>query len=68
MADANAEYVRLTGDSDLEEIRGRPVYRLDRSRMTVNRNAEAVRDCLKNGSIRNFDVDYVDAAGRVIPC
>jgi PAS domain S-box-containing protein len=64
--DANAEYVRLTGHRALEEIRGRSV-----TEWTVNaekkRNAEAVRTCLKNGYVRNLEINHVDSHGKIMP-
>jgi two-component system, cell cycle sensor histidine kinase and response regulator CckA len=64
--DANLEYLRMTGRSHLEDILGRPVtdWTAPHDR---ERNALAVRECLKNGSIRNLEIDYLGAQGRVIP-
>jgi PAS domain S-box-containing protein len=56
--DANAEYVRLSGHSRLEDILGRSVVEwtapYDRAR-----NADEVRKCLERGFVRGLVVDYV---------
>ena len=64
--DANPEYIRLTGRRDLAEIAGHNVveWTADYER---EKNAAAVRQCVKEGYIRNLEIDYVDAAGHVIP-
>jgi PAS domain S-box-containing protein len=64
--DANAEYVRLTGHRDLDEIRGRSVVEWTAG-ADKKRNAEAVRTCLKNGYVRNLEIGYVDSRGKVTP-
>jgi PAS domain S-box-containing protein len=64
--DANAEYVRLTGHAELREISGRKVTEWTAAHER-QKNAEAVRQCLKNGSIRNFEIDYTDSAGTITP-
>ena len=55
--DANQKYVSLTGRLTLQDIVGRPVTEwtavYDR-----RRNEEAVLRCLKEGHIRNFEIDY----------
>jgi PAS domain S-box-containing protein len=66
VTDANAEYVRLTGHRDLAEIQGRCVTEWT-SQPDFERNAAAVQECLRKGSIRNFDVDYVDGTGKITP-
>ena len=66
VTDANAEYVRLAGHQDLAEIRGRPVTEWTSPR-DREKNAAAVEECLLNGYIRNFEVDYVDATGNITP-
>ena len=64
--DANPEYVRLSGHRDLNEIRGRSVveWTADYER---EKNAKAVAQCTKEGYIRNLELDYVDAHGKVTP-
>lgn len=64
--DANREYVRLTGHTDLKEIMGRNV--LDwTSPKHRQRNDEALAQCARDGHIRNFEVDYADKTGGVVP-
>lgn len=64
--DANAEYVRLTGRSSLEEIKGHSVLEWTAD-YDVERNAEEVRKCAKTGMVRNLEIDYVTPDGRIIP-
>jgi PAS domain S-box-containing protein len=64
--DANAEYVRLAGCHGLEEIRGRSVLEWT-AEYEKKKNAEAVAQCLRDGYIRNFEVDYVDPRGKTTP-
>jgi PAS domain S-box-containing protein len=64
--DANAEYVRLAGCQTLEEIKGRQV-----SEWTAphdrERNRQELENCLTRGFVDDFEVDYIDQAGRVTP-
>ncbi|MGD9641448.1 MAG: PAS domain S-box protein [Elusimicrobiales bacterium] len=64
--DANREYVRLTGHTDLKEIMGRNVrdWVVPDNRL---KNDEAVAQCARDGHIRNFEVDYLGKAGAVVP-
>ncbi len=64
--DANAEYVRLAGYHRLEEIRGRSVLEWT-AEYEKEKNAEAVAQCLRDGYIRNFEIDYVDPQGKITP-
>lgn len=64
--DANAEYVRLTGRSSLEEIKGHSVLEWTAD-YDVERNAEEVRKCAETGVVRNLEIDYVTPDGRIIP-
>ena len=64
--DANDEYIRLSGHNILGQIIGRKVTEwtaeYDRAR-----NAEEIALCLKQGFVRNLEIDYVDKNGRVTP-
>lgn len=62
--DANPEYVRLTGHRELAEIRGKSVIEWT-APYESEKNATAVRQCMKDGFIRNFEIDYTDAAGQI---
>jgi len=64
VVDANAEYVRLSGYASLEEILGRnPVeWTAQHDR---ERNREAIRKCLETGAIRNLDIEYSGAEGKL---
>ena len=61
--DANMEYVHLTGHKTLKEIRGRNVLEWTAS-SDKERNREAVERCLREGRIKNFEVDYRDKSGQ----
>lgn len=64
--DANHEYVRLSGHSSLKQILGRSVVEWTAPYDKRN-NAKAVRKCIADGKIRNFEVDYEAPAGRITP-
>jgi two-component system, cell cycle sensor histidine kinase and response regulator CckA len=64
--DANKEYVRMTGRSCLEDILGRTVTEWTAPH-DMERNAEAVRRCMKDGRIRNLEIDYLGAHDQLIP-
>ena len=66
VVDANPEYVRMTGHTGLSEIKGRPVIEWT-APDAQEKNANAVRECLDTGYIRNFEVDYRDPSGRITP-
>jgi two-component system, cell cycle sensor histidine kinase and response regulator CckA len=64
--DANLEYVHLTGHYNLSEIQGRSVVEWT-AEYEKEKNTNAVAQCFSNGSIRNFEIDYVDSAGNIKP-
>ena len=65
VVDANAEYVRLTGHNNLEDILGRTV--LDwTANYDLERNAEEVRKCAETGIVRDLEIDYVSPDGKKI--
>ena len=64
--DANPEYVRLTGHGHLNDIRGRTVFEWT-APDHQEKNRKAVKQCAQDGSIRNFEVDYIDKNGRITP-
>ena len=64
--DANAEYVRLTGHSELGDILGKTVIEWTAD-YDQQRNAAAVAQCVKVGFVKNFVTDYVDGNGRITP-
>jgi PAS domain S-box-containing protein len=66
VTDANAEYVRLSGQADLREITGRSVLEWT-APYEKEKNAAAFRECLEIGFIRNFEIDYVNAVGVITP-
>lgn len=64
--DANQKYVELSGHERLDEILGRSVieWTADYER---ERNTQAVVECARTGTIRNFEVDYTSPAGIITP-
>jgi PAS domain S-box-containing protein len=66
VADANPEYVRLTGRQRLDDILGHSVLEWTAPH-DLQRNDRAVKECLDQGFVRDFEIDYVTPAGRVIP-
>ncbi|OIO03700.1 MAG: hypothetical protein AUJ51_03655 [Elusimicrobia bacterium CG1_02_56_21] len=64
--DANQEYVRLSGHSDLKEIIGRNVNEWT-SPQEKEKNAEAVKQCVRDGHIFNFETEYTGKSGKAIP-
>jgi len=64
--DANPEYVRLTGYTNVKEIAGRNVNEWTAA-YVKDKNAEAVGQCLRDGYIRNLEIDYMHASGTIIP-
>ena len=66
VVDANREYVRLAGFSDLKQIMGRSV--LDwTAPHERERNAAAVAKCARDGYIHNFEVEYIRRDGALTP-
>jgi len=66
VVDANKEYVRLTGNRDLKDIIGRSVTEWTAPH-EKDKNSKAVEKCVKDGLIRNFEIDYVDSSERITP-
>jgi two-component system cell cycle sensor histidine kinase/response regulator CckA len=64
--DANREYVRLTGRASLADVVGRSVFEWTAA-WDQDSNDAAVRECLRQGFIRNFEVTYVDGKGKHTP-
>ncbi|MEI6310028.1 MAG: PAS domain S-box protein, partial [bacterium] len=66
VVNANEEYVRLSGHQHLGQILGRNVVEWT-AEYEKERNAEAVGQCLREGQIRNLEIDYVNAQGKITP-
>jgi len=64
--DANQEYVHLSGREDLSQIRGRNVVEWTAD-YEKERNAEAVAKCFREGRVRDLEIDYVNAQGKITP-
>jgi PAS domain S-box-containing protein len=66
IVDANAEYVRLAGHRNLDEIRGKSV--LDWTAPEARAaNQRAIERCLEDGYVRNLEIAYVNDLGVVTP-
>jgi len=66
VVDANEEYVRLSGHQHLGQILGRNVVEWTAG-YEKEKNTEAVGQCLREGQIRHFEIDYVNAQGKITP-
>ncbi len=64
--DANEEYLRMTGRGSLADILGRPVTDWT-AEQDVARNAEEVRKCLREGTLRGLEIMYRTPSGELIP-
>jgi len=64
--DANPEYVRLTGHHRLDEIAGRSVLEWT-AEHEKEKNAAAISQCVRDGFIRNLEIDYTDSDGNITP-
>jgi PAS domain S-box-containing protein len=64
--DANAEYIRLSGYTTIDEILGRSVLEWTASHDADGNGAE-IRKCIATGKVRNLEIDYVDGQGRITP-
>lgn len=64
--DANREYLRLTGRRTMAAITGKHVAEWTASH-DQERNRAEVKKCLRRGSVRNLEVDYVHPDGAVVP-
>ena len=66
IVDANAEYLRISGHRTLEEVLGRTVMEWT-APYDVDRNANEVEKCYRQGFVRQLEIDYVHADGEIIP-
>lgn len=66
VADANREYVRLSGHTALPEIIGRSVVEWT-AEYDRERNAAELVKCLQRSFVRGLEIDYVDREGRITP-
>lgn len=66
VVDANQEYVRLAGYSQLTEILGRSVVEWTAPEER-ERNAQEVARCIECGTVRDFGIHYVATDGRRTP-
>lgn len=64
--EANAEFLRQTGRSSMNEVIGQAVTQWTAPE-DIERNAEAVRRCIEQGYVRGLELDYVAPDGRRTP-
>jgi PAS domain S-box-containing protein len=64
--DANKEYIRLSGHESIEQISGRKVTDWTAKHDLV-KNSEEIENCLRQGSVRNLEIEYLDKDGRFTP-
>ena len=64
--DTNRRYVEMTGHSDPKEILGRNVTGWTAG-YDKEKNSQAVTQCMRDGVLRNFEVDYTGKSGTVTP-
>src|SRR3989339_572863 len=62
--DANREYIRLAGYNHLDEIRGRNVLEWTVPH-ELEKNGNAIQQCLSEGFIRGLEIDYLSPQGKV---
>jgi PAS domain S-box-containing protein len=63
---ANLNYARLSGHTSVDEIIGREIMEWTAA-YDLERNRNEVINCFKYGSIKNLEVDYQHADGKIIP-
>jgi PAS domain S-box-containing protein len=66
VVDANPEYVRLAGRTHLDEVIGHHVTEWMASGEYSKKEA-AIDNCLKEGSVRGLEIDYIGPSGEIIP-
>lgn len=64
--DANQEYVRMTGRASLAQIQGHSVAEWTAPH-DLERNIEEVTKCMRLGSVKNLEIDYVGPTREITP-
>ena len=64
--DASSEYVRITGNSSLEAIKGKNILNWTATH-DIKKNEQAFERCLFDGFVRDLEISYVDNAGNLTP-
>ncbi|MEZ5300481.1 MAG: PAS domain S-box protein [Verrucomicrobiales bacterium] len=64
--DANTQYARLAGHESFGDIAGRKVREWT-APDSVGRTARALERCVKEGRLRNIEIDYLDRLGGFTP-
>jgi len=64
--DANDVYIRLTGRSSIDDLKGRPVTEWT-APYDLERNAREVEKCMKTGHVRGLEIDYIKPDGSIQP-
>jgi PAS domain S-box-containing protein len=63
---ANVNYAHISGHISVEEILGKQVTDWT-ALYDIERNRKEVINCFKNGSIKNLEIDYRHADGKIVP-
>jgi PAS domain S-box-containing protein len=63
---ANVNYAHISGHISVEEILGKQVTDWT-APYDIERNRKEVINCFKNGSIKNLEIDYRHADGKIVP-
>jgi PAS domain S-box-containing protein len=66
VVNANMNYAHISGHAAVDEIVGREVMEWT-APYDLERNRNEISDCFKNGSIKNLEIDYRRADGKIIP-
>ncbi|MEI6512555.1 MAG: PAS domain S-box protein [bacterium] len=66
VVDANAEYVRLSGHCELDEILGRCPIEWTAAH-SLEKNSAALDQCFREGFIQGLEIDYTRVDGQITP-
>ncbi|MBF0521435.1 MAG: response regulator [Candidatus Omnitrophica bacterium] len=66
VVDANKEYLRLIGRKSLSDVLGKSVTDWT-APYDLKRNADAIKECMAKGFIRNLTIDYLAPDGKITP-
>lgn len=64
--DANSEFARLAGRSTLDQVVGHSVLEWT-APYDIDRNRQELEKCIREGFVRDLDIDYILPDGRVMP-
>ncbi|MDD1685882.1 PAS domain S-box protein [Methanoregula sp.] len=66
VVDANQKYVQISGHTEPAEIIGRSVLEWT-AEYEREKNALALEQCIREGVLRNFEIDYINSLGAITP-